>query len=143
MLEKMACRLEGLENVGSLACSSDTALLINKAFKMAAAYGLTDIVSLIGKKFRFLLRPKALQEAFWSAALTGSLGVLEILYREGAIEEHLSQDTITDALVIAAAQRHDDVVRFLLDLDHALAPCTGLVSELDLANLVSHLCMLT
>ncbi len=140
-LEKIVSKQESLEKIGQtfLVSSPTTVTLVNKAFKMAAAYGNKDIILFIGRKLGSLLKPKTLREAFWRATLTGSLPILKMLYEEGAIEEKAAQQRITYALVIAAVQRHEDVAAFLLELDHKLASSAGLIRADDLIGLIKHL----
>lgn len=106
-IQEYICKKELHENIKRI---------LNKALIFAAANDNTDILTLLLEHFKGILTEAHLIEAFIAAALRGHLRAFKMLIESNLVAEKLT-DALESALLTAAAQMHENVVRYILDLD--------------------------
>lgn len=147
-LDQTEAALEGLKKIeGSLRpwmyaylpIKDDSRIdLVNIAFRLAAAHENIAIVTYLFRQFMPILRPSTLRTSFLTAALTGHISILEMLYNAQLVEGTEWTQNLNGALRAAAQQRHRDVVAFILKIAKELA-AVGKVEPLKLLDVIEHL----
>lgn len=92
-------------------------IALNEALVFAAAHGNQKVLGHIVKNFKNLLRTIYVERAIEAAAILGQVGTFQALITSNLLNDFHLERKLKDALLTAAAQQHENVVRLILETD--------------------------